>query len=76
MKYIVVTLPDVPKEPVPCAYCSKLIGKGYTRDLMTNLVYHSHECLLVHIFDTQRALGGLDAPTLLLRAPTGPRNGK
>jgi hypothetical protein len=44
-----------------CMYCPSKLRHGYVRDLSTGLVYCSPECVYVHTYDTQKALGGFDA---------------
>lgn len=49
MQFICVNTNAVKGIDYPCTFCKTAIGKSYTRDLTTGLIYHSHFCMDTHI---------------------------
>lgn len=62
MRYVLVNA-ELAESAGNCAFCPAKLEGRYVRDLGNGVVYCSHWCLEAHIFATQKALGGLDAPT-------------
>lgn len=56
MKYIVVTHSKPPPDPVYCGFCGEALGKIYTRDLQTRIVYHNVFCMEVHLNESQNCI--------------------
>lgn len=67
MRYIVVRLERAPD--CECNSCHVKLGKGYTRDLSTGLVYHNPCCYATHVHDSIIALGGYDNATVEVSYP-------
>lgn len=61
MRYVVV-MGRVPFGKCYCAFCTKEIDDGYTREVTTRIRYCSPYCYEAHVYASNVVLGGLDAP--------------
>lgn len=72
MRYVVVD-GRLPFKSSCCAFCTKKLEQGYTREIDTRLTYCAPYCYEAHVYAANITMGAMDAPlpqsVLLLPMP-------